>query len=527
MGYRLTPEQAREMSAAIHANASRLGINPAHLASIMSFETGGTLDPWKAGPTTHWGQHRGLIQWGVPQAREYGVSAKSSITDQVNAVGKYLHDRGVRPGMGLPNIYSAVLAGSATDGLNRRDKNGTSPNSGAANMQRTAHAQALANLERMAGGPAQSTQTAAVDQTRSPAFKQQFGNAAPVQTTAATPAQVANPRLEPKPATTLLSQLSPVSSANAGEMPPSSTLSRINPRDPSGPLLSNGPAPVSAPAPTPEQLAKPQLDPTGGSYQDAAARMRGMGYGGYGPGINEIDSIHTAFGDNARRGDMLPETPYAVNMAGSQEYLQHAMPLPGQQQLPPIDVGNIPQGPGNGYQPATPGYMPMTSDPTQFQPIQTPLSTGAVDPAAFDTPAPVTLPSVDPGASFSPAPEPQIEMPTAGGDMGGGEGMGSMFSGLADALSNLGGGGEGGVGGMPSQPANPAPSPAMVGSIPDFPSQAAQFTQSLAQRGELANQPVQPLQLGGLFQPKQIGGAAQQQPMDLSQAHMPTKRLFS
>jgi hypothetical protein len=146
--YRLDDTQRAEMASAIRSTADKIGVDPQHLAAIMSFETGGTLDPWKAGPTTKWGQHMGLIQWGEPQRQQYGVSRDTSITDQVAAAGKYLQDHGVKPGMGLPNIYSAVLHGNAASGLDVRDQNGTSANSGAANMMRTAHINALANLER-------------------------------------------------------------------------------------------------------------------------------------------------------------------------------------------------------------------------------------------------------------------------------------------------------------------------------------------------------------------------------------------
>ena len=70
-----------------------------------------------------WGTHRGLIQWGEPQAAQYGVSAASSVSQQFDAIQKYLFDRGVRPGMGVMDVYSAVNAGrvgryGATDAFN-------------------------------------------------------------------------------------------------------------------------------------------------------------------------------------------------------------------------------------------------------------------------------------------------------------------------------------------------------------------------------------------------------------------------
>ncbi len=145
--FALSAAQKSEMASAIRKISSDVGISPEHLATAMSFETGGTMDPWKRGPMTKWGRHRGLIQWGEPQRRDYGISQLTSITDQVKAVGKYLKDRGVKPGMGLENIYGAILHGNPTSGLNVRDKNGVSARSGAAMMSRSGHAEALKHLE--------------------------------------------------------------------------------------------------------------------------------------------------------------------------------------------------------------------------------------------------------------------------------------------------------------------------------------------------------------------------------------------
>lgn len=97
---------------AINYIAQATGTDPLDVATAISYETAGTFDPWKAGPTTKWGQHRGWIQWGEPQAKEYGVGPETPVGDQAVAISKYLRDRGVRPGMGLLDIYSAINAGS-------------------------------------------------------------------------------------------------------------------------------------------------------------------------------------------------------------------------------------------------------------------------------------------------------------------------------------------------------------------------------------------------------------------------------
>jgi len=98
----------------IIATAEALGIDPLDLATAISYETAGTFDPTKRGPTTQWGQHRGLIQFGEPQAQQYGVNWDDPLGSQLGpdgAVAKYLRATGVKPGMGLLDIYSAINAG--------------------------------------------------------------------------------------------------------------------------------------------------------------------------------------------------------------------------------------------------------------------------------------------------------------------------------------------------------------------------------------------------------------------------------
>lgn len=101
----------KELRLAILETAQAIGADPVDLATAISYETGGTFDPWKRGPTTKWGTHRGLIQWGEPQRRQYGVYRGMPVRDQMRAAGKYLQDRGFKPGMGLLEMYSAINAG--------------------------------------------------------------------------------------------------------------------------------------------------------------------------------------------------------------------------------------------------------------------------------------------------------------------------------------------------------------------------------------------------------------------------------
>lgn len=113
------------LKSGIQDTATALGVDPIDLATAISYETAGTFDPTKTGPTTQWGQHRGLIQFGEPQAQKYGVDWNNPIGSQLGAngaVANYLRDTGVQPGMGLLDIYSAINAGGVGR-YNRSDAN--------------------------------------------------------------------------------------------------------------------------------------------------------------------------------------------------------------------------------------------------------------------------------------------------------------------------------------------------------------------------------------------------------------------
>lgn len=94
--------------------ANALGMDPTVLATIISYETAGTFDPTKRGPTTQWGQHRGLIQFGEPQAKQYGVDWNDPLGSQLGpdgAIVKYFLSSGWKPGMSEMDAYSVVNAG--------------------------------------------------------------------------------------------------------------------------------------------------------------------------------------------------------------------------------------------------------------------------------------------------------------------------------------------------------------------------------------------------------------------------------
>ena len=102
----------------IRSTAAALGIDAHDLATIISYETGGTLSPTKKGPITRFGQHRGFIQFGEPQAEQHGAdfsSTEAAMASQLGpngAIVSYFKANGVKPGMNLLDLYSIVNTGS-------------------------------------------------------------------------------------------------------------------------------------------------------------------------------------------------------------------------------------------------------------------------------------------------------------------------------------------------------------------------------------------------------------------------------
>lgn len=163
-----------DIRSGIVSTARALGMSPLDLATIMSYETAGTFDPTKAGPTTQWGQHRGLIQFGQPQAQQYGVNWQDPIGSQLGpdgAVAKYFRAHGWQPGMGLMDAYSVVNAGAPGRYGASDANNGGAPGTVADKVNNQfgphrAKAQAFLGDALMGGAPAMqpNTQMAAAGQ---------------------------------------------------------------------------------------------------------------------------------------------------------------------------------------------------------------------------------------------------------------------------------------------------------------------------------------------------------------------------
>ncbi|KQM18377.1 hypothetical protein [Novosphingobium sp. Leaf2] len=102
--------------------AKRFGLDPADMAAVMSYETGGTFSPTIMGGKG--GNYMGLIQFGPAERKKYGIDKSSSPEAWTKAVGDYLQDRGFKSGMGVMDLYSTINAGSPGR-YNASDGNGT------------------------------------------------------------------------------------------------------------------------------------------------------------------------------------------------------------------------------------------------------------------------------------------------------------------------------------------------------------------------------------------------------------------
>jgi hypothetical protein len=108
--YGATPKWGDSQAAGVAQVANNLGIAPRDLAAVISYETGGKFDPTMMGGKNN--NYQGLIQFGPEERAKYGVKPGQSFQEQLPAVENFLRDRGVKPGMGLAQIYSIVNAGS-------------------------------------------------------------------------------------------------------------------------------------------------------------------------------------------------------------------------------------------------------------------------------------------------------------------------------------------------------------------------------------------------------------------------------
>lgn len=130
--------QPSSRARALISAAGKLGVSPLDMATIISFETGGTFDPGKRGGSGN--NYLGLIQMGGPERKQYGAHAGQSFEEQVQGpVVRYFQDRFQSRGMStqgadLLTLYRTVLGGNPKASLTRKDGNGVTPASGVARM---------------------------------------------------------------------------------------------------------------------------------------------------------------------------------------------------------------------------------------------------------------------------------------------------------------------------------------------------------------------------------------------------------
>jgi hypothetical protein len=106
----LNSAEAGELKEAIQKAAAETGASPEDLATLVSFETGGTFNKNKEGGRR--GRHKGYIQWGPTERAQYGIRDDMTPSEQMAKAAEFLKDRGYRPGMSGEQLYATVNAGS-------------------------------------------------------------------------------------------------------------------------------------------------------------------------------------------------------------------------------------------------------------------------------------------------------------------------------------------------------------------------------------------------------------------------------
>lgn len=113
------PANANDMQKAIVREANKLGISPQDLATMIHYESAGTMSPSKWGGKG--GNYMGLIQFGPNERKQFGVREGQSFDEQMVSVGKFLEYRGLKSWLqSHPNaseqekryaLYSTINAG--------------------------------------------------------------------------------------------------------------------------------------------------------------------------------------------------------------------------------------------------------------------------------------------------------------------------------------------------------------------------------------------------------------------------------
>lgn len=101
--------------------AKSSGYNADDILKVINYESSGRPDVYGG----KGGKYFGLLQFGPEERKQFGVdTVHPNAQNQIDAGFKFLAARGFKPGMGLMDLYSTVLAGSPGH-YNRTDGAGT------------------------------------------------------------------------------------------------------------------------------------------------------------------------------------------------------------------------------------------------------------------------------------------------------------------------------------------------------------------------------------------------------------------
>ena len=101
--------------------AARDHYNPDDALKVFDYESSNRPDVWGGKDKKYFG----IFQAGDSERKQFGIDTKHpSAQNQIDAFGKFLTARGYKPGMGLLDMYSTVLAGSPGH-YNAKDINGS------------------------------------------------------------------------------------------------------------------------------------------------------------------------------------------------------------------------------------------------------------------------------------------------------------------------------------------------------------------------------------------------------------------
>jgi len=101
--------------------AARDNYNPNDALKVFDYESSNRPDVWGGKDKKYFG----IFQAGNSERKQFGIDTKHpNAQNQIDAFGKFLAARGYKPGMGLLDMYSTVLAGSPGH-YNAKDMNGS------------------------------------------------------------------------------------------------------------------------------------------------------------------------------------------------------------------------------------------------------------------------------------------------------------------------------------------------------------------------------------------------------------------